>query len=83
MSIKYADIIIDISHEGVDRPFRYRIPQELEAKVQVGTAVKVPFGKQLRIILFYLIANSFTNNSLYIIILLSRISTKILIISYI
>ena len=26
MSVKYADIIIDISQTNVDRPFRYRIP---------------------------------------------------------
>ncbi len=28
MSVKYADIIIDISQTNVDRPFRYRIPDE-------------------------------------------------------
>ena len=58
MSIKYADIIIDISHEGVDRPFRYRIPQELEAKVQVGTAVKVPFGNGNRVRSGYVVAKA-------------------------
>ncbi len=29
MSQKYADIIIDISHEGVDRTFEYKIPETL------------------------------------------------------
>ena len=29
---KYANIIIDISHESVDRTFQYRIPQELEGR---------------------------------------------------
>ena len=29
MSEQYADIIIDISHENVDRVFQYRIPPAL------------------------------------------------------
>lgn len=41
----YADIIIDISHEKVDRPFRYRIPAALLGSVEVGMRVTVPFGK--------------------------------------
>ena len=44
MSEKYADIIIDISQSNVDRPFRYRIPDELIDEVSVGSVVKVPFG---------------------------------------
>ena len=36
MGQKYANIIIDISHESVDRTFQYRIPQELEDRIQVG-----------------------------------------------
>lgn len=45
MSDKYADIIIDISHEKVDRPFQYRIPDRLRAQVTPGVRVHVPFGK--------------------------------------
>ncbi|SNU07102.1 replication restart DNA helicase PriA [Lachnospiraceae bacterium] len=56
MSIKYADIIIDISHEGVDRPFRYKIPEGLIGQVQVGTAVKVPFGNGNRVRNGYVVA---------------------------
>lgn len=41
----YADVIIDISHEKVDRPFQYRIPEALSEQVQVGVCVRVPFGK--------------------------------------
>ena len=55
MSIKYADIIIDISHEGVDRPFRYRIPEELLESVAGGSVVKVPFGKGNRVRTGYVI----------------------------
>ncbi len=40
----YANIIIDISHEMVDRVFQYRIPPELETEIQVGTQVDIPFG---------------------------------------
>lgn len=41
----YADIIIDINHEALDRPFQYIIPKDLENKVHIGSVVKVPFGK--------------------------------------
>ena len=44
MAVRYASIIIDISHENVDRVFQYRIPDELLSEVQVGTQVCVPFG---------------------------------------
>ena len=41
----YADVIIDISHEKVDRPFQYLIPAVLQDKLTVGVGVFVPFGK--------------------------------------
>ncbi len=45
MAEKYADIIIDISHEKVDRPFQYKIPPELSEAICPGIRVHVPFGK--------------------------------------
>ena len=42
---KYADVIIDISHEKVDRPFLYRIPRQLQESLEAGACVMVPFGK--------------------------------------
>lgn len=45
MTAKYADVIIDISHEKVDRPFQYKIPQELSEAVYAGVRVHVPFGR--------------------------------------
>ncbi|MGN0395015.1 MAG: primosomal protein N' [Coprococcus sp.] len=42
---KYADIIIDISHEDVDRTFQYSIPDRLQDKIVIGSVVKIPFGK--------------------------------------
>lgn len=41
----YANIIIDITHEKLDKIFQYRIPEELEEELSVGTEVIVPFGK--------------------------------------
>ena len=41
----YANIIIDITHEKLDKIFQYRIPKELEDSLFIGTEVLVPFGK--------------------------------------
>lgn len=41
---RYANIIVDISHEKVDRPFQYRIPDELTDILEPGMCVQVPFG---------------------------------------
>ena len=45
MAQRYASIIIDISHENVDRTFQYKIPEELQGKIQVGQQVYIPFGQ--------------------------------------
>ena len=37
-------MIVDISHEKVDRPFGYRIPERLADSVTPGVRVKIPFG---------------------------------------
>ena len=44
MTVKYASVIIDISHESVDRIFQYRIPEDLQEEVKIGSQVCVPFG---------------------------------------
>ena len=41
----YADVIVDISHKNIDRPFCYRIPPESEGQITIGTKVRIPFGK--------------------------------------
>ena len=46
MAYQYADIIIDISHEKVDRPFQYRIPTQLAEEITAGTCVTVPIPHQ-------------------------------------
>ncbi len=40
----YAEIILNSEALEIDRPFTYKIPVELEEKVQLGQIVKVPFG---------------------------------------
>ncbi len=40
----YADIIIDISQEKLDKIFQYRIPEALLDRLTVGMQVRVPFG---------------------------------------
>ena len=46
----YADVIIDISHEKLDRTFLYRVPEEMEGKIQAGMfplAMKTSFEKDM------------------------------------
>lgn len=44
MTGRFANVIVDISHEKVDRPFQYRIPEALRGELAVGMAVMIPFG---------------------------------------
>lgn len=55
MSDRYADIIVDISHEKVDRAFQYKIPKELSDKIVPGVRVHVPFGKGNKDMLGYVV----------------------------
>ena len=40
----YADVIVDISHEKLDKTFQYRVPERLWGKLDTGMCVTVPFG---------------------------------------
>ena len=42
---KYAAVIVDISHESVDRPFTYRIKESMRDEISIGACVTVPFGR--------------------------------------
>lgn len=42
----YADIIVDISHEKLDKTFQYAVPKQLEQEISEGMRVKVPFGNR-------------------------------------
>lgn len=45
MEGRFADIIIDISHEKLDKTFQYMIPEGLKDRVKIGACVLAPFGK--------------------------------------
>ena len=51
----YADIIVDITSEKLDRSFQYLVPQHLEGRLQPGMQVQVPFGNGGRMIKGYVI----------------------------
>ena len=48
MQGRFANVIVDISHEQVDRPFAYRIPEELLGVLEPGMRVRIPFGRGSR-----------------------------------
>lgn len=54
----YADIIVDISQEKLDKTFQYRVPGELEARIEEGKKVRIPFGKGGREITGYVVGLS-------------------------
>ncbi len=41
----FANIIVDITHEKLDKIFQYRVPSHLEGELSVGMEVLIPFGK--------------------------------------
>lgn len=41
---EFANIIVDISQEKLDKTFAYRIPSGLREKLAVGMQVRIPFG---------------------------------------
>ncbi len=53
MGEQYADVIVDISHEKLDRPFQYRVPESLRGMLEPGVCVQVPFGNGNRLIKGY------------------------------
>ncbi|MCM1143803.1 MAG: primosomal protein N' [Blautia sp.] len=58
MKEQFADVIVEISHEKVDRPFQYKIPDGLLGCIVPGIRVHVPFGKGNRDTLGYVIGLS-------------------------
>ena len=58
----YADIIVDISYEKLDRIFQYRIPEQLKGQVAVGSLVEIPFGMGNRVIQGYIVGFSETTD---------------------
>ena len=58
MSELFADVIIEITSEKLDRSFQYRIPPALAEEVSEGVRVKIPFGNGSRMINGYVISVS-------------------------
>ncbi len=54
----YADIIVDISHESLDKTYQYKIPEHLQEKVQVGLPVEITFGNGNRHLTGYIVGLS-------------------------
>ena len=44
-NMEFVNVIVDISHEKVDRVFQYRIPERLQGSLQAGMQVEIPFGR--------------------------------------
>lgn len=51
----FADIIVDITSEKLDRTFQYLVPESMEQSLKPGMQVKVPFGNGGRTIRGYVI----------------------------
>ena len=56
MGKQYADIIVDISHEKLDKVFQYGIPVHLQDVIQIGMCVGIPFGAGNKLIKGYVVA---------------------------
>ncbi len=54
----YADIIVDISHESLDKTYQYKIPERLKEQVQVGLPVIITFGNGSRRLTGYIVGLS-------------------------
>lgn len=54
----YADIIVDISVENLDRTYQYGIPEKLLEKVTIGSRVYIAFGNRKSLIRGYVVGLS-------------------------
>ena len=52
---RYANVIVDISLEKLDKTFQYRIPENLKEILVVGMQVIVPFGNGTRTLTGYIV----------------------------
>ena len=51
----YADVIVDISHEKLDKSFQYRVPERLAGVLDTGMCVNIPFGSSNKLIKGYVV----------------------------
>lgn len=60
--MRYAVIIVSMSHKNIDHVFHYKIPAAMEGKLMVGMRVFVPFGLGNKRIEGYIIGFSDTSD---------------------
>ncbi len=56
----YADVIVGISHENLDKTYQYRIPEQLKEQIKIGMPVVISFGNGNRQITGYIVGLSET-----------------------
>lgn len=44
----YAGVIVDISHEKLDKIFQYSVPEDIASVISIGNKVNIPFGADHR-----------------------------------
>lgn len=58
----YANIIVDISHEKLDKEFQYKIPESMTGRLDIGMQVYIPFGMGNRKMKGYVVGFSLTTD---------------------
>lgn len=61
--MKFVNVIVDISHEKLDKIFQYKIPENLQGMLALGMQVDIPFGRGNRPIKGYIVG--FSNEADY------------------
>ena len=63
MDKMYADIIVDIALQKLDRHFTYIVPERLRTQIRIGSLVCVPFGGGNRYVKGYVLSLSDTTDA--------------------
>ena len=58
MSRVYADVIVDISQEKLDKTFQYEVPEALQKQAEIGKQVRISFGNGKRELTGYIVGLS-------------------------
>ncbi|TCK98339.1 replication restart DNA helicase PriA [Natranaerovirga hydrolytica] len=45
MAQRFADIIVDVLHQDLNKTFQYIIPESIQDDIKIGSSVHIPFGK--------------------------------------
>lgn len=53
--MEFVNVIVDISHEKLDRIFQYHVPEKLKDRLQIGMQVNFPFGMGNRLMKGYVV----------------------------